>query len=322
MTPSELIARFARHRNAANLLMALMILAGVIAAFRLNTQFFPDFGIDIVSVRVAWPGAGADDVEAKLVAAIEPEVRFLDDVRKVTSYAAEGFATIVVEFHSGADMQAALANVESAVAGVTTLPLDSETPKVARAVRHDGISRIVVSGPYSEASLKAVVKRMRDDLLARGIDKIELFGTRDEEIWVEIRPDTLRRLDLTLEQIAQRIAGSSLDLPSGEIGGAVEKQIRSLGLESDAAGIGEIEVRALSGGQKVLLRDIAEVRERFDKKGKLGLRHGNPAMELIVQRATSTDALTASRVVADYLEEIVPILPPDLKLDISTSRRA
>ena len=315
MTPSELIARFARHRNAANLLMALMILAGVIAAFRLNTQFFPDFGIDIISVRVEWPGAGADDVEAKLVAAIEPEVRFLNDVRKVTSYAAEGVASIVVEFQPGSDMQAALANVESAVAGVTTLPVDSETPKVARAVRYDGISRIVVSGPYSEASLKAVVKRMRDDLLARGIDKIELFGTRDEEIWVEIRPDTLRRLDLTLEEIAQRIAGSSLDLPSGEIGGAVEKQIRSLGLATDAAGVGEIEVRALTGGQKVLLRDIAEVRERFDKKGKLGLRRGDPAMELFVQRATSSDALTAARVVTDYLEEIVPILPPDLRLD-------
>ncbi len=315
MTPAGLILLFARHRNAANLLMVLMILAGVIGAFRLNTQFFPDFGIDIVTVRVEWPGAGADDVEAKVVAAVEPEVRFLDGVKKVTSFASEGHASIFVEFHPGSDMQAALADVDSAVAGVTTLPADAETPKVSRAVRYDGISRIVISGPYSEASLKAVIKRMRDELLTRGIDKITVFGTRDEEIWVEIRPETLRRLDLTLGEIAVRIAGNSLDLPSGEIAGAVEKQIRSIGLATDATAIGEIEVKALTGGQKVLLRDLAKVTESFDKKGKLGLRSGHPAMELFVQRATSTDALTAARVVQDYLAEIEPILPPDLKLD-------
>ena len=315
MTPAGLILLFARHRNAANLLMVLMILGGVIAAFRLNTQFFPDFGIDVVSVRVPWPGAGADDVEAKIVAAIEPAVRFLDDVRTVTSFASEGLATIVVEFHSGSDMQAALADVDSAVAGVTTLPVDVETPKVSRTVRYDGISRIVISGPYSEAALKAVIKRMRDDLLARGIDKITVFGTRDEEIWVEIRPDTLRRLDLTLSEIAERIARNSLDLPSGEITGAVEKQIRSIGLATDAAGIGEIEVKALPGGQRVLLRDLAEVSENFDKKGKLGLRSGHKAVELFVQRATSTDALKAARVVNDYLAEIEAIMPPDLTLD-------
>ena len=275
MNPAALVSLFVRHRNAANLLMILMILAGVVGIFRLNTQLFPDFGIDIVSVSIEWPGASADDVEANIVASIEPEVRFLDDVRKVTSYAAEGVGTIVVEFNPGADMQAALSDVESAVAQVTTLPEESETPNVSRIVRYDGISRIVISGPYSEASLKAIAKRMRDDLLGRGIDKITLFGTRDEEIWVEIPPDTLRRLDLTLNDIAERIAQTSLDLPSGTLEGAQEKQIRSIGLQTDAAGLADTEVKSLPGGQKIRLRDIARLADSFDKKGKLGLRSGD-----------------------------------------------
>ncbi len=315
MNPAALVSLFVRHRNAANLLMILMILAGVVGVFRLNTQLFPDFGIDIVSVSIEWPGASADDVEANIVASIEPEVRFLDDVRKVTSYAAEGVGTIVVEFNPGADMQAALSDVESAVTQVTTLPEESETPNVSRVVRYDGISRIVISGPYSEASLKAIAKRMRDDLLGRGIDKITLFGTRDEEIWVEIPPDTLRRLDLTLNDIADRIAQTSLDLPSGTLEGAQEKQIRSIGLQTDAAGLADTEVKSLPGGQKIRLRDIARLTDSFDKKGKLGLRLGVRAIELFVQRSTSTDALRAASVVEGYLADVLPTLPPDLRLD-------
>ena len=52
---------FARHRTAANLVMIVMMLAGFIGLTKMNTQFFPDFGIDIVLTTVSWPGASATD---------------------------------------------------------------------------------------------------------------------------------------------------------------------------------------------------------------------------------------------------------------------
>ena len=315
MGPGALISRFVRHRNAANLLMALMLIAGIFAGFRLNTQFFPDFGIDIVSVTVEWPGAAAEDVEANIVAAIEPEVRFLDSVKKVTSYAVEGLASIVIEFEPGADMQAALSNVDSAVAQITTLPDDSERPKVSRLVRYDPIARLVVSGPYSEVSLKAIAKRLRDGLLDRDIDKVDLFGARDEEIRVAIPGQVLRRLNLTFDDIATRIAGSSLDLPSGTLSDDFERQIRSLGLVKAATALGEIEVRSLASGEKIYLKDIATLKETFDKDEPIGVRNGQPAIELSIRRAVDTDALKAADIVNDYLAEIGPTLPPNLKLE-------
>ncbi|MDP6343183.1 MAG: efflux RND transporter permease subunit, partial [Alphaproteobacteria bacterium] len=75
MSPADLVRLFVRHRNAANLLMIIMLVLGGVSLLRLNTQFFPDFGIDMVSITVIWPGASAEDVEANIVAAIEPEVR-------------------------------------------------------------------------------------------------------------------------------------------------------------------------------------------------------------------------------------------------------
>ena len=309
------IGIFVRHPTAANLLMVVMIVAGLFAFRQTNTQFFPDFGIDWVSVSVDWPGASAEDIDDNIVQAIEPEVRFLDGVKRVRSTSVEGVAKISVEFLPGTDMQAALADVETAVGQVSTLPRDSEKPKIKRIVRYDTINRIVISGPYPESSLKAIAKGIRDDLLDRGVDKVDITGARDEEIWVEVAPERLLELNLTLADISERIRGASQDLPSGNISGALKKTIRSIGLEKSAAGIGRIEVRSLKNGEKVILKDIAVVRERFSETQPTLERQGVRAIELHVQRAVAADALEVADRVEKYLNDLRPTLPPNLLVE-------
>ncbi len=308
------IALFAGHRNAANLLLALMVIAGIYALVKLNTQFLPDFGIDVVTVRVEWPGATAGDVDNNLVQAIEPEVRFINGVKRVRSSAFEGLASISVEFEGGSDMQSGLSDVESAISRIRTLPEDSKTPEISRIVRHETIMRVVLSGPYPEASLKALAKRLRDGLLDRGIDKVDLFGARDEEIIVEVPSATLRRLDLTLADVAARVRETSQDLPSGDIGGG-RRQIRSLGLLTTARGLDGIEVKALEDGRKVHLRDIARVTEGFDDDSATARRNGQRAVELHVQRSIDSDALALARLANAYLDEVDGTLPSNLLLE-------
>ncbi len=311
-----LIGIFARHKTAANLLMALIIIAGSFALFsRLNTQFFPNFGIDVISVSVQWPGASAEDTDTNIVQALEPEVRFIDGVKRVRSSGFEGRAIVAIEFEPGTDLQRALSDVETGVGQVTTLPEDSERPIIRRAVRFDTISRLVISGPYPESSLKSLAKRIRDDLLSKGIDKVDIFGARDEEIWVEIPPETLRRLDLTLADVARRIAQSSQDVPSGDTSGRSERQIRSLGLVKTARGVAGIEVRALESGQKIYLRDIARVSEQFEDGGSTARRAGNPAVELFIQRAVNADALDLANIVDAYFAKLLPTLPANLTVE-------
>ncbi|MBI09003.1 MAG: multidrug transporter [Rhodospirillaceae bacterium] len=311
----SLIRLFASHRTAANLMMVLMILVGIFALREINTQFFPNFGLDMVSISVEWRGASAEDIDSNIIQALDPEVRFLDGVRRVQSSSVEGNGQIVIEFNPGTDMQSALSNVETAVGQVTTLPEDSKTPEIRRLVRYDTISRIVISGPFPEASLKEIAKRLRDDLLNSGSDKVELFGARDEEIWVEVAPQRLREFDLTLGDIAARIGETSQDLPSGDTTGAAQRQIRSLGLRKDAQSLSRIEVRALENGEKVRLHDIAKVSERFEEGGKTARRLGYTAIELHVRRASNADALEVAKQVDAYLNLIRPQLPPNLRLE-------
>ncbi len=311
---TDIISLFARHVTAANLLMATMILTGLVSVVVINKQFFPEFGIDVVQITVEWPGATAEDVDTNIVAAIEPEVRFLDGVKKVRSNSYDGLASVSIEFYPGHPMDSALSDVEQAVTQVTTLPEDTERPKIRRLVRYDTIMRLVLSGPFPEASLKQIAKRIRDDLLTRGIDKVEIFGSRDEEIWVEVDREALRRLDLTLNDVAARIRETSQDLPSGELAGG-ERQIRSLGLLRDARGVAGIEIKALEDGRKIQLRDIANVTEAFEQRGKLGRRGGQLAFEIHPRRGVDGDSLELAEIVNAYVAEIEPSLPEALTLE-------
>ena len=314
MSPAGLIGLFVRHKNAANLLMALMLLGGLFALMRINTQLFPDLNIPVITITVAWPGASAEDVESNILAAIEPEVRFLDSIKRVQASGVEGAGFLFIEFEPDADMQRALSEIESAVGRITTLPDESERPVITQIAPHETVSRIMLTGPFSEAALKSYAKRMRDDLLSRGVDKILLVGARDEEIWVELPQYELQRLDLTYEEVARRIAQSSQDLPSGTIEGGFEQQLRSLGLAQTTDKIGAIELRAAGSGEKILLRDVATIRETFDARQATGHSAGKPAIQLHIQRSATADALEQAEIVDDYLKQTIPTLPQTLEV--------
>ena len=66
------LAYFVRHRTAANLLLVVMLIGGVYAGSNIRAQFFPDVVLEVITVSVAWSGAGAEDVDAGIVGVMAP----------------------------------------------------------------------------------------------------------------------------------------------------------------------------------------------------------------------------------------------------------
>jgi multidrug efflux pump subunit AcrB len=312
---SGLVSLFVRHPTASNLLMAAMVVMGLYAILKLNTQFFPTIEVPRITVTVPWSGASASDVEENILDALEPELRFLDDIEEVRSVAHEGTGTLTLEFNPEADMQKALSDVEQAVDGVATLPEDSEEPIIKRFTWFEGVGRLVLSGPFDEQTLKAQAKRVRDVLLAAGIDKVTLYAARDEEIWVRIREGDLRRLNLTLADVAARIRQETRDLPSGILEGPVEMQLRALAERRTPETIGEIEIVSARTGEKVLLREVADIETRFERQQDIGYRGQHRAIEINVQRSLSADTLKTMNVMNETIDKIRPTLPKGMVLE-------
>ncbi|WP_420336038.1 efflux RND transporter permease subunit [Roseibium sp.] len=303
-----------RHANAANLIMVVMVLFGAYGLAKLNTQFFPTVKTDRISVSVIWPGASAEDVTTNILEVIEPELRFIDGLDEIVSYGREGAASVQMEFIEGTNMQQALSDVEQAISGVTTLPVDSETPVVSASTFTDGVATIALRGPFSEQALKVFARQMRDDLLARGIDKVELYGYRAPEYLVEIPERELRRLDLTISDVVGQIAGNTIDVPAGNLDGDVERQIRALSEDRSPEAVGRVEVKSFASGEKTLVDDIGTVVRDFDSGENQGFSNGTRAIELQILRTEKTDTLKAAQIVDDYLAEISQQLPQTLEI--------
>jgi multidrug efflux pump subunit AcrB len=297
--------------------MILMVLFGGYGLTQLSRQVLPDFVLDVININVQWPGASPADVEANILEAIEPEVRFLENVDRVDSGALEGSAGISITYREGTNMSAALTDVQAAVSRITTFPVDMERPVIYQVVQGDDVCRIEISGPFPEENLKNVAKRIRDDLLGLGMARITMVGMRDTEIRVEISDDVLRQLDLTVNDVASRIEQSSLDLPSGSVeSGGVLRQIRSETMARSAREVAEIEVLSQKTGEKLRLKDVSRIYETFEDNAITHIVGDYTGVELVVGRAKGVDSIDAQRIVTEYVEEIRAEFPPTLQVEM------
>lgn len=297
--------------------MAMMILAGIFALSKLNTQFFPNFELDFISVRVVWSGAAAEDVEDAVTNPLERELRDLNHVRTMTSTSGDGVSAITLEYEEGTDMGEALDELKERVDRVRNLPADAEEPEIARVVRYDQIARVVLSGADDRRELRALARQAERELLDRGIARIELIGLPEEEIAVQVPNAALLELGMSLNQIATRVAELSRDLPAGTVGDDdVARQLRSLDQRRDEAGFAELPLKTAASGGRLALGDVAEI-ERRPRDDEVRIDFGGrPAIELRLQRAESEDALEAARILERWVAETRPQLPPGVELTV------
>ena len=96
------ISWMARNGVAANLLMAGILACGILLGLlQVKQEVFPEFSLDIITVRVPYPGASPEEVEQGIVLAVEEEVRGIDGVKAVDATAAEGYGVVSVELLLG-----------------------------------------------------------------------------------------------------------------------------------------------------------------------------------------------------------------------------
>ena len=312
---NDLIGVFAQHKVAANLLMLMMMLSGVFALGQLNKQFFPTFALDFITVRVEWSGASAEDVGTSLTAPVERELRGLDGLREMTSTSAEGVSSTTLEFEEGTDMGVALDQVKERVALIRDLPEASKEPVITKIVRYEPVARLLVTGDVELRELRSLVRRMERELLDEGIAKITIAGLPEEEIAIQVPTATLRELDLTLEDVARRVAELSRDIPAGTVGrNDVSRQLRALEQQRRELGFEYLPLVSDESGQLLTLGEIAEIERRPRRRETQVFLHGRPAIELQLRRSESGDSLEAAQILSDWLEETRPKMPPGVEL--------
>ncbi len=304
-----------RHRVAANVLMLLAFVVGLLAIARMNVQFFPSFALDVVTVRVIWTGASAEDVETAITTPLEERLKTVDGLKRMSSTSAQGVSAITLELQERTDALLALDQVRQRVDEFRNLPRDAETPQVSRVVRYEPIARLLVRGSSVE-ELRPWVRRFEAELLAAGVDRIDITGLPEERIAIEVPSAALETLGLSLVELGERVSGLARDVPAGVVGerdGA--RDIRGLEQRRLAADFESLPIVADDQGL-VRLGDIATV-TREARPGSLALSEGGDAVvEMQLQRAESGHSIRAAQVLERWLSQTEPTLPPGLSLEV------
>lgn len=310
------IGFMARNPVGANVLMVLLIVGGLFTLPSIKQEVFPEFSLDTVNVSIAYPGASPAEVEQATILAIEEAVRGIDGIEKVISTAREGGGSVGIELEAGVNIQRVFGEIESGVDRITSFPADVERPVISLLSNRREVISIILYGDLDEWSRRALAEEMREELLQDpDISVVELAGVRPFEISIEIPQETLRRYDLTLEGVAQRIRRASVELP----GGGVKTTKGEILLRTDerrdvGSQFRDIVLRENGRGSELRLADVATIRDGFQDTDQAAFYEGKPAAMLRIFRVGDQTPIDVADAAREFVARRGPTLPAGVGL--------
>ena len=316
------IAWMTRNRVTPNLLMVFLLVGGFLMSGRIKKEVFPEFDLDRVSIRVAYPGASPEEVEQGIVLAVEEAVRGLEGVQEVHGTASQGSGSVVVELLESADGQTVYQDIQQEVDRITTFPEEAEEPRVKLDARRREVLELQIYGDVGEWGLRNLAEEVRDRLLQEpGISQVDLRGARQYEIHIEVPEAQLRAYGLTLDQIAGRIRSTAIELPGGGLKtDAGEILVRFKERRDWAREFADLPIVTTAGGTVLRLGDVGTVSEAFQDTDTEANYNGKRCMGLAVYRIGQQTPIGVSDAARAAMRRIEADLPPGIEYAINNDR--
>lgn len=321
-TRGGLIAFMARNHVAANLLMLLFVIGGILVAARIKQEVYPAYELDVVNFNMSLPGATPEEVEEGILLPAEEAVRGLEVVKRIEATAVEGSGRMAIELQEDVDPNRALQDINNAIGRVSSFPEEAERPRVELAIRQRSTITIAIAADMDERTLFEFAERVRNDLLGYDqITQIEVRGIRNPEITIEVPQAQLRALNLTLDDIAQSVRAAARDVPGGEVrteGGEV--LLRSAGRRFFASEYHDIPVISGPGGATLKLGDIANITDGFEDIDRVSTFNGKPGVTLWISQTGDQKPLDIADIVYEYVDRMNEEMPQSVEMIVMWDR--
>jgi multidrug efflux pump subunit AcrB len=314
---TALIDWFARNSVAANLLMAILIVGGLASALTIKKESQPQIETNFVTVSMPFLGASPEDVEEGILIKIEEAIQDVEGIKELQSTARRGSGTVQAEVLTEYDVAEVMDEIKSRVDAIPTFPDNTEKPVVSRTRFQRRVLIVTVSGDVPERTLKEYAKQVRNEITTlEGVSRAQILGSRDYEISIEVSEYTLQKYDLTLAEVAQAIGRGSLDLPAGAIRSeAGDIQVRTKGQAYVGRDFEDLVIRTNPDGTRLLLKEIADIRDGFEDRGRFSEFDGRPAISIEVLSVGSQSELEIAEKVRNWVDVRKASLPEGISVD-------
>ena len=312
------IVWLARNPVAANLLMVLIVAAGLMAATEIVDEAFPQADLDVIGIDVPYLGAAPEDVETGVVLRVEEAIQNIQGIRRIQSTASPGSASVWLDLELGVDTQRVLDEVTTAVQAITTFPAATEEPTIRKLIVRNQVLVVAISGAGDIATLKWIAEQVRDELLTLSeVSQVDVAGVPPYEISIEVSEAALRAYQLTFDDVTNAVRRSSIDIPGGSLRSERgDILLRTIGQAYRGAEYENLVLLARPDGTRLLLGDVATVVDGFAETEQLARFDQAPAVMLYVFRSGSQSTTETSAAVHDYIDSVRPRLPDGIALTI------
>ncbi len=317
-----MIAFFARHPTAGNLLMLFLLALGFISLPTLKRETFPDFAAQKIEIRIIYPGASTEDVEEAICQRVEDAVDGINNVYEVVCVAREGISTTVVEMVENGNISRFMDDVKSEIEAIDNFPQEVELPVIKELGRTDQVVSIAITGPMSESDLKAYAEQVKTKMLQdKNIAQINVLGFSEHQLRIEIPKHILHRYGVNMSDIATTIARQGVDLPAGSLETHdLDILLRFTDLRRTPDELSELKVVSSSSGAEIRLGDIATITDRFELDEEKRFFNGQRAAILEVIKPKQDDSLTVVDAVKKFIEAEQASATQGIQFDLTSDR--
>ena len=302
----KLIVHFIKYPIVVSVVIVGIILLGAMGAMSLKSSFFPLNESRNINIVMNYPGASPAEMEEGVVLKIEDNLKGLVGIDRFTSTSSENYASISVEVLKGFDVSTVLDDIKNAVDKVPSFPIGMEPPIISKEVfRTEAVSFVLSGDEISLKTLKQMGREVESDIRALdGISQITMSGFPDEEIEIAVNEDNLRAYNLTFQEVANAVGATNILSSGGSIKTPQEEfLIRVRNRSYYGTELDFVVVKALSNGDKIYLKDVAQVRDKWSESPNRSYYNGKPSINFTVNTTNSEDLITVAATTLKYVEE-------------------
>lgn len=306
--------------------MASLILFGGIGFYRMGVSQFPDVDFPFVSIQLNFDGAAPEVMEKDVIDPVEGAIVSIQGIKKITSSANNGRASVNVEFEIGKNVDVAVQEIQTAIARAQrNLPSELKPPIISKANIDDQpiLWMAVRSDKLSLEDLMYLVRgQIRDQIsTVAGVSEVILGGYVEPALRVDLNASQLSRLQLTVDDIIASIQHEHKEEPAGRIDSSVTEQpVRVMGEAANVEEFKKVIIKRRGGAPNyapMSIAQVAEVKEGLSDIRRISRVQGEPAVGIGIRKQRGSNAVDVGNAVKKRAEEIQKQLPEGVKLSVN-----
>jgi len=329
-------APFIRRPIGTVLLTIGVVLAGILAFFRLPVAPLPKIDIPTILVQAGLPGASPATMASTVAGPLERHLGTIAGVTEMTSRSSQGSTSVILQFDLARDIDGAARDVQAAISASradlpSNLRANPSYRKINPAEAPIMILTLTSRSRNPDQIYDAVSNIVQQKLLqVNGVGNVELGGAALPSVRIEINPMLLARDGLALEDVRTALQSVSANRARGVVEqiattqgpgqhGGLAWQVYSNSPSVTAKDFGPTTI-AFRHGAPVRLMDIGKVIDAPEDTRTMGLFNGKDAVPIIITRQPDANIVQTVDAIQAQIPALQKLLPDDIKLTLAIDR--